>query len=148
MPGGIPIAGPLPDIADHVGKTKAVRRKRIDRRGARVSIACEIVAREFALPGIGHVTAGWREQIAPRKLGLIETATRSVFPFGFGRQLLAGPGRVSFGIAVRNVYNRMIVETADRAALAIRAAPVGAELKTPPIRKIAQIDRAIRQTEE
>src|ERR1700680_5000770 len=55
MPGRIPIGGPLPDIADHVGEAKAIRRKRIDRRGARVTIAYEILARKFALPGIGHM---------------------------------------------------------------------------------------------
>jgi hypothetical protein len=45
--------------------------------------------------------------------------------FGFGRELLAvHAAKVS--IAVRNVHNGMIVETADRTALAIRAALVGA----------------------
>src|SRR5664280_3146842 len=76
MPGRIPIGSPLPDIADHVGESEIVRRKRIDRRGARVTVADEGFARKCALPGIGHVPATWRQLIAPRKLGLIKTATR------------------------------------------------------------------------
>src|ERR1039458_848924 len=148
MPGRIPIGSPLPDIADHVGESEIVRRKRIDRRGASVTVADEVFARKCALPGIGHVPATWRQLIAPRKLGLIKTATRRVFPFSFRRQLLAGPGRVGFGIPVRNVHDRMVVEAADRTALAIRATPVGAELETPPVGEIAQIDRVIGWIED
>src|SRR5580692_859905 len=128
MPGRIPVGGPLPDIADHVDEAEIVGRKRTDRRGARVSVAGEILARKCALPGIGHMPATWRERVAPGKLGLIKTAACRIFPFGFGRQLLAGPGGIGFGVPVRNVHNRMVVQTADRTALAIRATPVGAEL--------------------
>src|ERR1700716_1578177 len=72
MFGGVPIGRPLPDIPDHVGKAETVRRKSFDGRGARVTIGREILAGEFALPGVGHVTAGWHQRIAPRKLGLIK----------------------------------------------------------------------------
>src|SRR5471030_3248800 len=72
VPGRIPIGGPLPDIADHVGESEIVRRKRIDRRGASVTVADEVFARKCALPDIGHVPATWRQLIAPRKLGLIK----------------------------------------------------------------------------
>src|SRR5690242_14904986 len=42
MPGGPPVGGPLPDVADHVVDAVAVRRKGRDRRGALESIPTEI----------------------------------------------------------------------------------------------------------
>src|SRR5260370_12388281 len=135
MPGRIPVSRPLPDISDHVGEAKTVRRKRIDRRGAGITVARQILARKLTLPGVGHVAATWRYRIAPRKLSLVKSAARRILPFGFGREFLAGPGGVGFLIPVRDVHNGMVIETADRAALAIGAMPVGAEFDTPPVRE-------------
>ena len=70
--------------------------------------------REFALPGVGHVLAAGRELVAPGELRAVEPAARGELPFGFGRQLLAGPVRVGLGVAIGDVHDRMIVEPADR----------------------------------
>src|SRR4051794_13465252 len=46
----VPVAGPLPDIADHVADAVAVRRKGGHRRRALVTILTVIMARKLALP--------------------------------------------------------------------------------------------------
>src|SRR5438445_10935021 len=76
----IPVGGPFPDVADHVVQPVPVGRECTDRRGALEAIGIGILAREFSLPGIGHVTAGRREFIAPRKFGVREPAARRKFP--------------------------------------------------------------------
>src|SRR5262245_14198365 len=49
---GIKIAGPFPDIADHVDNAVPVRRKLVDRRSAGEAIGAGILMRKLALPGI------------------------------------------------------------------------------------------------
>src|SRR5215475_11131485 len=46
MPGREPVRGPLPHIADHVEQAIAVGRKCLNRRGARVAVAREVLARK------------------------------------------------------------------------------------------------------
>src|SRR5664279_1698910 len=62
--GRVPIGRPFPDIADHVRKAEAVGRKRLDRRGALVTVGCQILLRKLALPSIGHMMGPWHEPIA------------------------------------------------------------------------------------
>src|SRR5690242_6142229 len=52
-----PVRRPLPDIADHVADAIAVRRERRHRRGALVSVLAQVLVREIALPGVGHMFA-------------------------------------------------------------------------------------------
>ena len=143
----IPIAGPLPDIADHVVQPVAVRRKRRHRRRALKAVAAKILARKFALPGIGHVLAVGRELVAPGKLGAVEPAARGELPFGLGRNVFAGPLGVGQRVGERHVHDRMIVEIIDVALRAVGMAPVGTLEKSPPLTPIAQIDRARRRRE-
>src|SRR5450755_3350020 len=56
----IPVGRPFPDIPDHVVDAVAVRREGRDRRGAVEAVGAQILAWEFALPGVGHVAAAWR----------------------------------------------------------------------------------------
>src|SRR6185436_10487218 len=67
----VPIARPLPDIADHVVEAIAVRRKGGHRRGALIAVHDEVLAGKLALPGVGQVPAARRELIAPRELRTI-----------------------------------------------------------------------------
>jgi len=60
------------------------------------------------------VLAGRGELVAPGKLDAVKPAARRELPFGFRRQFLAGPFRIGLGVAIGNVNDRMIVETADR----------------------------------
>src|SRR5450631_3391250 len=94
------------------------------------------------------MTRRWHERIAPREFSLIKTTACRIFPFGLGRQLLAGPGGVGFGIAIGNLHDRMVVETSDRTAFAIGTPPVGAEPETPPVRVVAEIDRLVGRTKD
>ena len=70
--------------------------------------------------------AAGREFIAPGELGAVETAARGKFPFGFGRQILAGPFGVGERIAIGDVHDRMIVEPVDVALRPVGMAPVRA----------------------
>src|SRR5260370_17118990 len=78
--------------------------RRVYRRGPRVTVAGKILARKFALPNVGHITAIWLELIAACKFSLIKTAACGILPLGFGRQLLAGPDAEAFGTAIRNMH--------------------------------------------
>src|SRR5580704_19416298 len=113
-----PIRCPFPDVADHVVEAVAIRRERHDGRRAPAAVRREIQMREDSLPGIGHRLAARHEFVAPGEFRVIAPAARGKFPFGFGRQFLAGPSRVSLGVAVGDVYDRMIVEAADGTAWA------------------------------
>ena len=62
------------------------------------------------------MTAIRHEFIAPRKFGAVESAARREFPFGFGRQFLAGPARIGERVAEGHVHDRMIVEPLEVAA--------------------------------
>src|SRR6478609_9862465 len=61
----IPIGRPFPDVPDHVVEAIPIRRERVHRRSALKTVGICVLAREFTLPGIGHVTAGRCEFIAP-----------------------------------------------------------------------------------
>ena len=98
-----------------------------------IAVAAEIFVRKVALPCIRHLLAAGRELVTPGELSAVEAAARGKLPFGFGRQILAGPFGVGFGVAIGDVDNRMIVEAADRAARPVWPAPVGAELETSTI---------------
>src|SRR6476620_12214209 len=65
VPRRVPVGRPLPDVADHVVQPVTVRRERGDRGGALEAVRPGVLARKFALPGIGHVAALRRELIAP-----------------------------------------------------------------------------------
>src|ERR1700692_348099 len=128
----IPIGGPLPDIADHVEKTEIVRRKSLDRRSARVSIAGEIFARKCALPDVCHVLAARCQLVSPCEFRPVKPAARCELPFSLGRQCLAGPFGVGFDIPIGDVDDGMVVEPADIAARAVGPTQIRAELGCPP----------------
>ncbi len=84
-----PIAGPLPDIADHVVDAVAVRREgRHRRRAPKAGFA---LVRKVAVPGVRHRAVARHEFVTPGKLGVLEPAARGKLPLGFGRQILSGP---------------------------------------------------------
>src|SRR5215469_769713 len=140
VPRGVPVVGPFPDIADHVDEAVAVRREGADRRGTLVPVACQVFERKHPLPSIRHGLAAGGELIPPGVLRRVQPAPRREFPFGLGWQLLAGPCRIGLGVAIGDVYGRRVMSPARRAARAVGAAPVGAQLELPPPAPIAQID--------
>src|SRR3954469_14438616 len=103
--------------------------------------------RKGALPRICHMTAFRRQLLAPGELSLIKPAASRVLPLGLGGQLLPGPGRVGFCVAIGDLHDGMIVYATNRTMLAIGLSPTGSELELPPIREIAKIDRMIGRAE-
>src|SRR5262249_5575066 len=69
-------------------------------------------------------------------------------PRGLRRQFLAGPLRVGLRITIGYVNDRMIVESADRAARATGPAPAGAELEIPPLAPVTQVHGVLRRRED
>src|SRR3954467_6488494 len=92
--GGIEVARPFPDIADHVMKPVAVGREGHDWRCALEAVLREVLARELALPDVGHVTAAGSQFVAPGELRLVEPAAGGELPLRLARQILAGPLRI------------------------------------------------------
>src|SRR5580704_2925750 len=99
----------------------AVSRECGDGRSALEAVRTKILPRKFTLPGVRHMLSAGRELIAPGKLSAVEPAAGGEFPFGLGRQLLAGPFGVSQRVGERHMHHRMIVEPID---VALRAARV------------------------
>src|SRR4029453_7870107 len=137
----IPVGRPFPDVADNVVQAVTVWRECADRRSALKAIGIGILAREFSLPGICHVTAGRREFIAPRKFGVLKPAARREFPFRFGRQILASPFGVGERITEGHMHDRMIVQTTNVASGSVRMPPLRALGEGPPLAEVAEADR-------
>src|SRR6516162_4115244 len=147
MTRGVPVSGPLPDVADHVVESVAVRWIRHDGRCARVTVGPRVLVRKVPLPGVGHVPLLRREFIAPREFGAIEPTACGEFPLGFGRQRLAGPVGIGLGVAVGDVNDRMLLEARERAAWAVRTPPERAEPELPPLAPVAEVDHPLRWCE-
>ena len=71
--------------------------------------------------------------IAPGKFRAVELAARGEFPFGLGRQLLAGPLGVGRSIPICDVHHRMIVAPVYVALGSVGMAPVRAFEERPPL---------------
>src|SRR5262249_10847500 len=81
----IPVARPLPDVADHVVEAVTVRLEAADRRGPGVAVLVRIVDGEDALPGIGDRLALRIERARPIVLA-VATAACGEFPLRLGRE--------------------------------------------------------------
>src|SRR5262245_39183009 len=81
----IPVARPLPDIADHVVEAVTVRLEAADRRGPGVAVLVGVVDGEDALPGIGDRLALAIQRARPGGLAGSTPARRQV-PFRRGRE--------------------------------------------------------------
>src|SRR6188474_1671755 len=136
-----PVAGPFPNIADHVVHPIAVWRKRRYRRCA--PEAGLALVRKVAMPGVRHRAALGHELIAPGELCILQPAARGEFPFGFGRKILSGPARVQKCIRISDVHHRMVVEALDITVRAVGMLPVCPLEKCPPLAPVAQIDRML-----
>src|SRR5215510_13223916 len=121
----IPIARPLPDVADHVVEPVAVGFEAADRRSPGVAVLVGVVDGEDALPGIGDRLAFGIEGTRPIILA-VATAARGELPLRLGRELTAAPARISQRILVGDMHDRMIVLARDRTARACRRTPIGA----------------------
>src|SRR5262245_55654811 len=137
----IPVGRPLPDITGHVVQSVAVRRERTDWRRALITVGQQVHDRKFALPGIGHHLAVRRELVSPGVDSAFEPSARGELPLGFGRQFLACPSRIGFGVLKCDMRDRMPGHPLlQRTALTQRTSPTRALRVRPPVEVIAEVD--------
>ena len=96
MTGPIPVARPLPDIANHIVEPVAVRLEASDRRGSGMPVVLGVEDRKDALPGIGNRLAVSVESTRPVVLA-VAAATGGEFPLRC--RLRSGPLRRVLGHA-------------------------------------------------
>src|SRR5262245_19177160 len=113
MTRAIPIARPLPNVADHVVETIAVRLEAADRRGGGVAVLIGVVDGEDALPGIGDRLAVTIKRARPVVLA-VAAAARGELPLRLGRKLAPAPARIGERILVGDVHDGMIVLANNR----------------------------------
>ena len=146
---GVPVARPLPDIARHVVQAEVVGGERADRRGAVEAGLAGAAPREVgAVPVVGHDPAAGSLVVTPRERRPVEVAPGGSLPLRLGRQRPSGPVGVGHGVLVGEVDDGVIPAPLEVAAGAVRPAPVGARLPSPPLAQVAQIDRASRRGED
>src|SRR5215813_5302464 len=130
--GPVPIRAPLPDVAGHVIKPEVIRRKRGDRRRSAVTIFDGVLRREASLIDVRHPFTAGLQFVAPGIKFSVQPSARGEFEFGFGRQPLAGPLRISVGVLPRDVNDGMIFAALDRTARAFGIFPVRPWHVSPP----------------
>src|SRR4051812_17162790 len=129
----IPVAGPFPDVPDHIEQPEAVRWVMCDGRCPLEAVSAAIVPRELALPDVGLVPAFRFEFIAPGEFAIRTAAPSRIFPLRFGRQALSGPAGICTRIVICDVHDRMVHDLGNAALGTVRMSPVGAELEVPPL---------------
>ena len=103
---GVPVGGPVPDVAGHVVEAVPVRREGSDRSCR--AIAAVRSPREIAVPEVGEPGVDGFRLITPGEDRLIQPATCRRFPLSLARQAPASPVRVRLGILVGDMDDRMI----------------------------------------
>ena len=144
----IPVAGPFPDIADHVEKAIAIGRIAPHRRGPFKAILGGVLEGKGALPGIGHVATIGGEFVPPGEFGALQPAPRGIFPLGLRRQALARPARIGQRIGIGHMHHGMVVEPPDGRIRPKGMAPVRAEPEAPPLAPVFQRYRTGRRAED
>jgi hypothetical protein len=135
-----PVGGPFPHVARHVVEVIAVRRERADRRGPPEPVELRVHDRELTLPGVGHVTAGGQELVAPGVLRALQSSPRRELPFRLGWQLPSGPACVRLNVLPGDVHDGMLREAPDLACRSPRMPPVRTRHIPPPVVVVATID--------
>ncbi len=147
MPGGVPVGGPLPDVAGHVEQPEVVGRERTDGSGAGEPVGLRVAPREITLPEVRQVAPVGHGVVAPHEGAAVHSPTGRVLPLGLGRQLLARPRRVRLGVLERDMHHGVIATFADRGTRPLRTAPRRTGRPCPPLAEVAQVDRACRRRE-
>src|SRR5215831_18946680 len=132
MTRSIPIARPLPDIADHVVEAVTVRLEAADWRGPYVAVLVRVVDGEDALPGVGDRLALRIERARPVVL-TVATAACGEFPLRLGRERTPAPARIGKRILVGDMHDGMIVLVRNRTAGTGWLTPIGAGDVLPPL---------------
>ena len=106
MAGSIPIARPLPHVADHVIEPVAVRAEAADRCSADVTVVLGVDDGKDALPGVGYRFAVGVEGAAP-VVFTVAAAPRRVFPLCLGGETSPQPAGVCQRVLVGDMDHRM-----------------------------------------
>src|SRR5690606_24995764 len=96
--------------------------------------------RKFALPGIGHILAPWREFITPSKLRAIKTAPGGKFPLRLGRELLATPFGIRDYILPSDMHDGVLLSSLQRAFGARGMLPAGTGHPMPPVVMVIHVN--------
>jgi hypothetical protein len=145
VPIGIPVGGPVPDVAGHVVEAVRVWWEGADRHRGAVTVIRS--PGKVTVPEIGQPLARRLWLITPYEDHLIAAATCRGLPLGLGRQAAPSPIRVRFGILVADVHHRMIFAATDRRAATFGVAPARAWSPGPPQIDMPKIDRPGRTGE-
>src|SRR5262245_42233559 len=78
--------------------------------------------------------------LTPSELCIIEATVCRILPFGFGRQVFAGPSCIGLSVTIGDVNDGMIAETADGTAGSVWPPPVSTEFEGPPLAPVAKVD--------
>src|SRR4029453_15243966 len=138
--GLVPVAGPLPDVADHVEQAVAVGREPAHRGRPCIAVQLQVLDRELALPGVGHPAAVRVELVAPGELRPLQPTAAGQLPLGLGGQVLAGPGGVGGHVGPGDVDHWVVGFLLDRAGRPLGVAPVGPRHIGPPVVVVTQVD--------
>ena len=132
MLSGVPVGGPLPGVADHVGEPIAIGREAADGSGALKPVARQVLPGKFALPVVSeHLPL--RRQLLPPGIGPAVVPTAGgVLPLRFGGNLFAHPRGVSRDVLPGHMQHRVAIASVEIAPRTLRMAPVGARLPVPP----------------
>src|SRR5688500_10711051 len=95
----IPVAGPFPDVANHVVEAVAVWLEAPDRRGSGIAVLFAVQHRKEALPGVRDRLAVSIEGARPVILAGTAAARREL-PLRFCRQAAATPPRIGERILI------------------------------------------------
>ncbi len=92
----------------------------------------------MSLVAVGHELAVFHEVVAPGIERAGESAARGEFPFGFGRQSLAGPLRIRHGVVVGDVHDGKFFLPFDGAVGSGGMPPIGTVDERPPLEVIVE----------
>ncbi len=142
----VPVRGPLPDVARHVGEAEPVDREAADRRGRPVADLGP--PREVPVPVVRARTGSVLRLVAPDVGRAFQAAASGSLPLGLGREHEAGPRRVRLGVLGGHLHHRVRAPVVHVAPWTLGVTPAGARRPGPPLTEVPQIDRAGRRGED
>src|SRR3954447_12605841 len=144
----VPVAGPFPNVADHVVQAVAVGWVGTDRGDADVAVGASVAYGKLALPGVGHPPVRGSELFTPGVGGAVQPSAAGEFPLRLRRQLFAGPTGVRLDVGPGELDDWTVPFAVHQAARALRVAPVGAGQIGPPVVGVPEVDGPGRWDED
>src|SRR5690606_27123633 len=124
---------------ESAGRQSADRSTGLGANNGKTTLVC--------IPIVGHALAIWHEFVAPYVGGLLQPAPGGIFPLRLGRQTLAGPLRIGFGVLVAHLHHRVVTLAFYAAARPLWLTPVCTRHITPPFPVSGEAGRALGANE-